>query len=294
MIKKIVGPPILDNAKNIPEIRKQVYDLFKEDYVLFNYKDNVNYFMKREKFLDIYKLIDGVNWKKYNKLFYGIEKKSSSKRMIVFFASMPSNFTTHSVMERHAFKNASFLIDQVSKDTVIMRIADFNRSLGSFYRNTSNYVDYENDVMQAIEEEAKVQNIDKDNIVFFGTSKGATAALYYGVNNNYKFVANDPILSLVNSDKNRQHFCYLDDMDPSLLPNDNKKEEYNSKGIIITSESSPGTYNVICENFLNRNQNIQIYNINNPGLTHVKIFREAISLNIGLVNMLLHDTYILR
>src|SRR5699024_12508775 len=77
-----------------------------------------------------------------------------------------------------------------------MHIMDLNVSHGSHYINTINYSEYEQHIQQTILHVKNSLEVDENNIVFYGVSKGGTGALFHGSIMDKKRLAVDPILNI--------------------------------------------------------------------------------------------------
>ena len=60
----------------------------------------------------------------------------------------------------------------IAKNTVVLRIADSNLINGSYYLNTPNFRDYEQNIQELIAKTAEEEGILRENILCAGSSAG--------------------------------------------------------------------------------------------------------------------------
>ncbi len=206
---------VLKTKENVPfhsfcrrdlNSKDKLYKILKEDYIAYDNKDFTSYFYKRKYITDVWD-IDSLNIKSYNNIYYKIEdSKKKARNLVVIFSSMPDgeNYNDSDIDKRMFTKNFFKLKDSLNSKTMILRIADINLLVGSFYKNTSNFKDYEECIQSLIIKIADDYNIRRKNIILLGGSKGATGALIHGKTLGLRTIASDPILNLpeyIESDK---------------------------------------------------------------------------------------------
>jgi len=92
------------------------------------------------------------------------------------------------------------------KNVHILRIMDLNLSHGSHYCNTINYTTMENDIQSCIKHIQSKLNIENENTVLYGVSKGGTGAILHGSALDLKLLAVDPIIDLAEYNMSDDHF----------------------------------------------------------------------------------------
>ena len=195
-------------SKNLLELANEnvhFYNCYKEllqnDYMLYFHTKEVSYFSKRTNFDHIFKRNDLY---KAGDLYYTLTPPSglkindlSPKKLLVIFSSMSmvKDWTNSVVTNRVFFQNFPDVTRSLVKNVWIMRIMDFNLSIGSYYVNTINYPTMEDDVQQSIVDVIDKLSIEKEDVVLYGGSKGGTGALLHSARGNYQSVIIDPIIS---------------------------------------------------------------------------------------------------
>lgn len=174
-----------------------------------------------------------------NKIFYAddldkIRNKSGKvKNIIFFFCGMPGSDYLNSLdaYERMFPRLFKDFTRSLTKDTIVIRIADVNGVRGGFYVNTYNYEQQENDLSEFIYAMIKTYNVSDKNIVFHGTSKGATGALYYAAKHDLNCVAVDPVLDSEDSILNLHNNHFMKDfrIEQNLVIPINYFEQLNSR-----------------------------------------------------------------
>lgn len=173
------------------EARNIALKLAAKDYVLHGNKGTEYRFVKRGQLKSVYPKFKNVH---YRILPPKDEKKYWSNRLLVRMMSFGVHFKT-SMMERNFQADFKTLKDSVVKNTYILEIGDINLINGSFYTNTKNYPNYENEIQELISMIADKYGIDHENIVLYGASRGGVGAVLHGTLGNYKFIAADPVIN---------------------------------------------------------------------------------------------------
>ena len=174
--------------------------LLQHNYMLYYHALERSYFIKRN-------LVPGLWQRKDLKIggqtFYTVQspllyKKGQPNRVLVVFSSMPldDNYISPNIADRCFFKNYPSIEKHVVANTYIVRIMDCNLSFGSYYLNTLNYPNFEQDVQNIISDFRSKYGISSSNTILFGISKGGTGALYHSLLGNYRSVSVDPLFSL--------------------------------------------------------------------------------------------------
>jgi len=264
--------------------RKQALKIAQQDYVLHGNRGSSYRFIKRTelktkfpKFKDLhYRLIPPKEDKKYwgNKLLV---------RMFGF--SLPHKT---SVIQRNFRLDFKTLKDSIVKDTYILEIGDINLIAGSFYANTPNYPDYEEQVQELIKCIANEYNIDNDSIITYGTSRGATGAVLHGALGNYKFVAADPAINdmpwYVDSDAHYvegvREIDYTDKVANAL----NNYTRNKCDGIVLAASKVGATFSSHLRLPLEK---ITLIDMNLDLYQHSKINGKSVPIQLGYINSLL-------
>nr|CCC56810.1 putative uncharacterized protein [Weissella thailandensis fsh4-2] len=170
--------------------RESALKIAAQDYVLHGNIGHSYRFIKR-------KLLKGI-YPKYKDIHYSIIPPKESynywdNRLIVRMLGFSDHYNT-SVFGRNFRRDFRSLKDSITKNTFILEIGDINLIAGSFYSNTNNFSDYEQQIGELIKRVTQKYNIPKSKVVMYGTSRGATGALLNGANNNYKIVVADPVI----------------------------------------------------------------------------------------------------
>ncbi|HGY0991203.1 TPA: XcbB/CpsF family capsular polysaccharide biosynthesis protein [Aeromonas salmonicida subsp. pectinolytica] len=270
-------------------IREELLELFKQDLFFYHFSKGVNYFKKRNDFLGSYELVDNKTYFIFRDLMYKVEDCDSDvNNILICFSSMPliADSSSSSVFKRFCVDNYQNIRKHLPQGTLIIRVYDINRRVGSFYCNTNNFMDYESQIQELIGDvSVKYPNA---SICLWGTSKGGTAALKYGQLMNLDFVANDPIISLAHGDLDRTKATFLDDFKNDILVEPYR--DYSKSGAIISSEK-------IAKNFFFakefKSNHINVYNMNLPEITnHGEVLKQSLSINIAEINNAFHKKYL--
>lgn len=171
--------------------KKIALRLSAHDYILHGNMGTFYRFVKRTE-LD-------TNYPKYKDVHYRVippkeDKKYWSNRLLVRMLSFTAHNKT-SMLGRNFQRDFKTLKDSVVKNTYILEIGDINLINGSYYTNTKNFPDYEEQVQELIRFIAEKYNVEKSKIILYGASRGGTGALIHAALGNYKFVAADPVIN---------------------------------------------------------------------------------------------------
>lgn len=176
--------------KKDSHVRKIALTLAANDYILHGNKGSMIRFVKRKEFK--------TRFPKYKDVHYRVippkeEKKYWENRLLVRMFSYSLHNKT-STIERNFPEDFSTLKDSIVKNTYILEIGDINLIAGSFYTDTKNYPDYEEQLQDLIKFISKKYHINHNNIVLYGGSRGATGAILHAALGNYKFIVADPVI----------------------------------------------------------------------------------------------------
>lgn len=136
---------------------------------------------------------DGTFMASDDGIVHQVEQPESGKvdRLVVIFS--PINSKPRLI--RYFRPSFATLMKYVPRNTAILRIADVGGVKGAFYLDTSFLPDNSSRIRRLIQSTVAEHDIDADNVVLFGASKGGTGALYHGLTSGWKLVSVDPIVS---------------------------------------------------------------------------------------------------
>lgn len=117
-----------------------------------------------------------------------------SPKLLVVFSSMAADIYSAS-LKRHFEQNFATIQKHIPKDAAVLRIADLGGVVGAYYMNTLFRPNNEVNISSLIRRVLLRNGIERSDVVLYGTSKGGTAALFYGLGEHYKAVSVDPILA---------------------------------------------------------------------------------------------------
>ncbi|PNZ81465.1 accessory Sec system protein Asp2 [Staphylococcus microti] len=247
---------VLNSDENIIKLAREgqkekndVYRLYKtllkNDYMLHAHENGVSKLYQR-RYVD--ELWDRNDLNRVGDVYYTLDepinakdgKAIKNKKLIVIFPCMPKweNFFNPSITERMFNKFYNGIESKLTKNVYTMRIMDLNVTYGSHFINTDNNETLERDISHAIIEVKEKLNLQDNDIVLYGASKGGTGALYYGAKLDLKCLAVDPIIHLGQYNENDTHFLRgmrtvdLSDQINAYLSQGSKLEKY-----IIGSEN---------------------------------------------------------
>ncbi|WP_168708149.1 XcbB/CpsF family capsular polysaccharide biosynthesis protein [Actinomyces procaprae] len=230
-------------ARRCEPVHRAIAGLASFGYVLYRTDQGESRFAHRSRVSRLWKsAIDG-DLTDYHGVFFAKEGNwDSGSRLVVVFSGMAMNPSSSS-LDRYFEKNYRHIRGLLPHTTAILRIADVGSVNGAFYRNTRDFPDREVVVSELIEQCADQLGVARNAVVLIGSSKGATAAVLYGLRDAYTFIAVDPVLSdrYYEEELGDLHFTrgpvYLDsknDRFARLLDGG----EFNGCGLFISSEVS--------------------------------------------------------
>lgn len=292
----------LKSPKNIILLsrnEKRFYDLYlkmlSNDYMFYMHSKESSYFIKRKLLSTIWQRTDLIQ---YGELFYSLEEIAAEKvnrlaprRLVVIFSSMPAekDYFSPNIGVRCFTKNFPSITKHLLKNTRVMRIMDANLSHGSHYINTPNYPNFEDDVQGAIKRVMETYEIDKEDVVFYGGSKGGTGALYHSVLGDYKSVSVDQIISLkeyneLNSDSHFLKKFREVSLEKTLIEMANQEGMSNNK-VIIGSPYVPFNYTLYSKL---GSDNIKLLNLFDSNIkTHSEVSKNSVVEQVTEINNLL-------
>ncbi|WP_273712843.1 XcbB/CpsF family capsular polysaccharide biosynthesis protein [Leuconostoc mesenteroides] len=246
-------------------VNKEFKRLMANDYILGEHMNETSYFQKRKTFS-----FSGSDYQVYKDLRYGVQDKIAQRshkedKMVVVFNHFSGSFSAR-LKERMPNDIWPDIQKNLIKDTYVLRIMDYNLSHGSSYINTVNFSNYEEQIQELIVKIMEEKNIKKENVVLWGSSKGATGAFYHAIFGDYKVVAIDPILDEGQYIKSKNDIHFLNGLrDIDLVPKINNLIEnsgFKFKKIVITNSHFSFNYETLQR--LSKNNFISTVDIDMP------------------------------
>lgn len=245
-----------NSSKNLLELSREDSDaykcykkLLKNDYILYFHENGISKFYKRQLVSELWKRKD---LHQYKDLFYTITPPPEDKinhaqpsKLLILFPCMPpiEDLNSALIPKRMFTEFFKTIHKYLVKNVYIVRIMDLNCSHGSHFCNTVNYPTMESDIQACLEDIIATLNIDKNNTVLYGASKGGTGALLHGSVLDLKVLAVDPILNL--AEYNLNDFHYLKDFrieDLTSIINNNLIHNHKTDKYLICSPAAEFNY----------------------------------------------------
>ncbi|MBU7218822.1 accessory Sec system protein Asp2 [Staphylococcus gallinarum] len=292
---------LLELARKNDDIKKVYKKLLANDYILYLHKDLTSRFCKREYAYKLFTEEHKLN--KFKNILYKLAQPTGRKinqkvpkKLIVVFAKMPGAKLYDSAKIPHRMLPSFFedLERSLLKNVYTMRIMDLNVSHGSHYINTINYQSYENEIQEAIEHVRKDLNIEKENAIFYGVSRGGAGAIYHGTKLDYKTLAVDPIVNiggeLYGNDRRLLKGLRKEDLVPDINNYVKSNNKYNK--FIICSENVPLYYN---QSLRLNDKLMKIVNLKDDNIkTHPDVSPNSVPEQLMILNYLLSGKSILN
>lgn len=187
-------------ARKNTNVKNLVIELCNHGFVIVSHKNGISRFVRITNGNDLLPYMKGYEYTElaaHGRMIYSLESPAtmSAKRMLVVFSSVADNPYATNLAKRNFFKNFSSISKYMPPDTCILRLSDIGGVVGSFYLNNNYDSNIEAATQEVILKVSSMLGISKENIVFYGVSKGGTGSLYHGVMGGYKVVAVDPIVA---------------------------------------------------------------------------------------------------
>lgn len=292
---------VLAVARKYKFIKKLVVDLANHGFFLVEHdsKQGISIFRKLDDYEKFLSAFNNPEIKLWNNTYYTLEKplvsdEKTSYRMLVIFSSIADFPLNASIFRRSFFKNWGKVQNFIPKNTYVLRIADIGGVLGSFYLNSNFDHFFEDKIQSLIKKISEDLSINKNDIVLFGTSKGATGALYHGILGKYSTVAVDPIVSdeYYINEMNDLHFVEgafpvsKEDKFNTIIDKNENLKNIN----IITSKNSQ-QFVFIDSLFCNRSD-INYFVFTNPYIkTHPDVGPNTLVFSTTLINSIFYNMY---
>lgn len=167
-------------------------------YFLCRHKGSVSSFINLKALRRLHSLSRDKSVERHKDVYFSAQLPKidvAPSRMLVVFSSVADVMYSPDLMRRNFFKNFGSIDKYVPADTLILRISDVGSGVGSFYFNNQHSSIVESSVQEVVELVINRYRLKKEDIVFYGASKGGTGALYHGLIGGYCVVAVDPIVS---------------------------------------------------------------------------------------------------
>lgn len=283
---------VLQLARKNRVVHEYYKELLKNDYILYFHQGTISKFYKRQFVHELFKRKDLI---KYKDVYYTLDHPEGrkindkvDKKLIVIFTCMPNKEDYDSpLMPRRMFPKFFNGIERsLVKHVYTMRIMDLNTSHGSHYISTTNFPTYEEEIQEAILKVQEELGIEKQNIVFYGGSKGGTGVIFHGAAMNVKTLAVDPILStggkLEFNDRRFLKGLRRADLIPDINENLNKTNEF--KKFVICSENSEPYFEVT--NTIDQGK-VTLLNMQDDNIkTHPDVSRNSVPEQLAILNNL--------
>lgn len=293
LIKTGSDKNLLQLARRDKALKIKYKELLENDYILYFHDKETSRFCKREH---VNKLFGGLKLEQYKNIFYRLTfptgrkvNDNVEKKLIVIFAKMPGANQYDSPKIPHRMLPPFFedLERSLVKNVYTMRIMDLNVSHGSHYINTVNFRNYEQEIQESIENVRNSLGINKNNVVFYGVSRGGAGAIIHGTSMDYKTLAVDPILNiggkLEANDRRLLKGLRKEDLVPTVNENLNIANEFQK--IIICSENVGLYYEQAMR--INKNK-AKIINMKDDKITsHPEVSPNSVPEQLMILNNLL-------
>lgn len=281
------------------EAKKVIATLSSNNFFLVEHKAGVSVFKKNTDSNEFLKNFKNPLVRTWNDTFYTLEKpvidNVADMRLLVVFSSIADLPFNANIDRRMFFKNFQSIAKYIPKNTYILRIADVGGVLGSFYLNSNADMQFEDKVQRLIRKVQMDCGVSDSHTVLYGTSKGATGALYHGVKMGVKAVAVDPIISDVHYMEKHNDMHFVKGAFPIF-----KQEkfaqlfvEYKDKNLthikLVTSPNSE-QFEYINDLILSQGIGVCTYVFSNPNIKgHTTIGENTLNFVTAMLNSALYN-----
>ena len=188
----------IEIARKDAQAKDIVVALANRGFMAYALREGTTSFVHHQRLPTLWnKVKDGDFKVDQNGLIYSLQSPLNDhpvKHLLVVFSSMAGKIYTASMM-RHFEQNFSTAQKYMPAGTAVLRIADLGGVVGGWYMNTHALPDNEAHIQALIARIIDRAGISREDTVFYGVSKGGSAALYHGLLGKYRVVAIDPILA---------------------------------------------------------------------------------------------------
>ncbi|WP_041777572.1 XcbB/CpsF family capsular polysaccharide biosynthesis protein [Bibersteinia trehalosi] len=280
------------------EAKKLIASLSNNRYFLTAHSNGISLFKKFTNADDFLPNFNNKAVKTWNDTFYTleepIEKEQSNSRLLVIFSSIADFPFNASIDRRMFFKNFPKVAKYIPKNTYILRIADIGGVLGSFYLNSNADMQFEEKVGNLIHKIQLELSISDENTVLYGTSKGATGALYHGIKAGLKALVIDPIVSDIHYIERFNDLHFVRGVFPeskqvkfTRLFEENKDKDLTNIKLVTSPNSEQFSY--ISDLILIPKLNICSYIFGNPNIKgHTDVGVHTLNFVTAMLNNMLY------
>lgn len=298
--KKILVHTGENNLITLARTNETAYKMYKEllsrDYVMYFFDQGISKFQKRKYVNELWKKKD---LQQHNGIYYTVTapqerryNKLEANKLLVLFTCMPekSEHDGYHLRARMFPQFFSGIDKSLVKNVHIMRIMDLNASVGSHYVKTTNYPEMEDDIQSAIQKVARELDVNDEDIVLYGASKGGTGAILHGSALDYKSLAVDPIINLEYYNKKDYHFLVnLREVDLSDRLNQSLENSKRKKYIICSPTISFNYDNV---QKINKHNTVKIIELIDEHIKkHSDVSKSSVPLQLMVINNLFSNVF---
>lgn len=280
----------LQLARKDHEIYNTYKELLANDYILYFHQNTISKFYKRQYVQELFKRDD---LRRHKDVFYTLDSpigrklnEEVPKKLLVIFTCMPDakRYDSSLIPNRMFPKFFEGIERSLVKNVYTLRLMDLNVSHGSHYISTTNYPEYEDDIQSTILNVMDELNIDRDNVVIYGGSKGGTGAIYHGTALDLNTLAVDPIVNIGGAlEQNDRRFLKNlrnEDLVPQI--NEHLKESNSFTKYVICSENVELYYKQTCRIDAD---NINKVNLKDEHITsHPEVSRNSVPEQLTILN----------
>ncbi|MBP3043600.1 XcbB/CpsF family capsular polysaccharide biosynthesis protein [Arthrobacter sp. zg-ZUI227] len=190
--------PLLLAAHRNSKVKNIVIELAKMGYYVYHMVDGVARFVLESHIPQMWHSVrEGQYLSSPDGVVYSFQEPKSGgpiRNMVVVFSSIGGDIFGNG-LSRYFTQNFRSIQKHVPADTAILRIADIGGVVGSFYLDTHYAPRNTKRVGNLIESMRIANSLDKDSVITYGASKGATGALFHAINSDYRCVCVEPIVN---------------------------------------------------------------------------------------------------
>ncbi|EOL48972.1 hypothetical protein RV11_GL002207 [Enterococcus phoeniculicola] len=236
---------LMEADERIESIYQKMID---SDYIFYLHYKKISYFTKRKYLKEIWEREDLFI---ENETIFTIEKPINDKdtneiprSLIVIFSSFPEReaYISSRVAKRMFQPYYTYIQNTLIENTYVVRIFDNNLTFGSYYMDTDNFINYEENIQMIISNVRSEFNIDYNRVICVGEGKGGTGAYYHAKLGDFHSVVVAPICNNLAKEN------YERDVE---LPAETKVD-LESKLDVIREKTSKGKHYIIVNEYLGK------------------------------------------
>lgn len=285
-------------SRRVGEFRETLRLIAGKGLHLYKLENSTSSFVGVNKLRDIWTAVEsGAMQYDENNVPYTWTAAPIRKRekLLVIFSSI-ANQPHQSSLKRHFEQNFATLGKYIPQNTSILRIADLGGVNGGWYLNTNYLTNNFANVQALIRRQCSTHGIDIADTVFYGASKGGTAALLHGMAMGAKVVAVDPIIS------DRLYVEQYDDLHFTVGNFPKTKDQLFEEVKASYRPTNAGAITVLYSDmspqfaFINERlrpwtmNSISYINVSHPEIKdHPDVGPRSMSTTVMLINMKLHN-----